>query len=54
VAVLPQGRALHGEGGRGTGLAGGVGLEGMFLRASILAPVRESNSEKCSVRIAKK
>jgi hypothetical protein len=27
VTVLPQGRALHGEGGRGTGLATSLGIE---------------------------
>jgi hypothetical protein len=27
VTVLPQGRALHGEGGGGTGLATGLGIE---------------------------
>ena len=33
VAVLPQGRALHGEGGRGTGIARSLGLESVVLEA---------------------
>jgi hypothetical protein len=31
VAVLPQGRALHGEGGGGTGFTGRILRESMFL-----------------------
>lgn len=43
--VLPQSRALHGIGGRGTGIASGLGLELVVLRAIELAFVWGTDPE---------
>ena len=47
-AVLPQGRALHGEGGRGAGIGGLEGVLMLYKQSVGIVPERPSNVTKSS------